>query len=195
MGSPLRLRVLGYRNCWELEFVAGGGGLDAAEAQVEAHTSNAILITGDAEADGLGTALACFAREGGIADLAAYDIYHIGQAFAQDAFGLYGVFDTPGTENGKLDYFANARRDEELISRRRVHRALYHVEVVKFADTGVDEIELARGFQAFGDFEHVIKRQPGRDQLVTAQADTKREVTPDLGAYSLDYFQGKAHTV
>src|SRR5215469_3346886 len=192
MGSLPRLRLLGYRDFRELELVACGRGLNAAEAQVEAHTSNTILITGDAEANGLGTSLACLAREGGIADLTTHDIHHIGQPFAQDAFGLYGVFDTPCAKDRKLDYLANASRDEELVSRWSVHRALYHVEVMEFAYTGVDEIELARRLQAFGDFAHVIECQPCRDQLVTTQADTKCKVTPDPGAYSLDYFQGKA---
>jgi len=69
---------MGDSDCWELEFIARGGRLNAAEAQVEAHTSNTVLITGDAEANGLGAAFACLAREGGITDLAAHDIHHIG---------------------------------------------------------------------------------------------------------------------
>jgi len=77
MESLPRLRLRGDSDCWELEFVARGRGLNAAEAQVEAHTSNAVLITGDAEANGLGTAFASLAREGRITDLAAHDIDHI----------------------------------------------------------------------------------------------------------------------
>src|SRR5215469_9953692 len=109
MGGLPRLWVMGDGDCWELEFVAGGGRLDAAEAQVEAHTANAVLITGDAETDGFGTPFACLAREGRIADLAAHDIHHIGQPFAEDTLGLYGVFDASRTKDGELDYFTNAR--------------------------------------------------------------------------------------
>jgi len=77
MESLPRLRLMGDSDCRELEFVARGRRLNAAEAKVEAHTSNAVLITGDAEADGLGTAFASLAHEGRITNLAAHDIHHI----------------------------------------------------------------------------------------------------------------------
>src|SRR6266567_4269421 len=74
MESLPRLRLMGDSDCWELEFIARGGRLNAAEAQVEAHTSNTVLITGDAEANGLGAAFACLAREGGYEGIAAHDL-------------------------------------------------------------------------------------------------------------------------
>src|SRR5579885_1024848 len=187
------LEVLRRQRARETQFVTRRGRLDAAQAEVQAHAPDTVLIAGDAEADGFGSSLAGFARKFGVADLAAHYVYHVGQPFAQDAFGLHGGFDATRAKNRQLDYLADARRDEKLVAGRGVHGAFNHVEVVKLANAGVDEIKLARCFQAACNLAHIIQRQASRNQFIAAEPDAEREVAANFGAHGLNHFQGEAH--
>src|SRR5690242_16539542 len=90
---------LGKNRAWEALFVTSSGCLDTAQAEVESHTSNAILVARDAQANRFRAALARLACKFWVADLATHDIYHIGQSFTQDTFCLHRIFNTPSTED------------------------------------------------------------------------------------------------
>src|SRR6266567_1282643 len=143
----------------EALLIASCGGLNTAQAEVESHAPDAILVAGDTQANRLCASLACLACKFRVADLTAYDIHHIGQSFTQNAFGLDRVFDASGAEDGQLNRFADVGRDKQLVARRRMHGPFHHVEVVELADTGVDEIELACSLKAASNFPHIVKRE------------------------------------
>src|SRR5579859_1672085 len=68
----LRFRIRGNIDHRKLQFVTCCWRLNATEAQVETHTPNTVLVTGDAETDRLAAPFTRFACECGITDLTTH---------------------------------------------------------------------------------------------------------------------------